>query len=55
MIAASTQLISVRCPLSQSRVRHPGRGSACDHVQCFDAITFLQVCALMYVCLFVCM
>ncbi|KAH7333782.1 hypothetical protein B0J17DRAFT_676838 [Rhizoctonia solani] len=35
------QTLSLRCPLSQVRIRDPCRFSGCDHYQCFDATSFL--------------
>lgn len=33
--------VSLVCPISQKRIVSPARGSACQHVQCFDAETYL--------------
>jgi len=35
--------VSLRCPLSQRRINIPGRGQNCNHLQCFDLLSYLQV------------
>lgn len=37
------QIISLKCPISIDIIKTPARGSNCDHVQCFDLMTFLQL------------
>ncbi|CAE7173304.1 unnamed protein product [Rhizoctonia solani] len=34
--------LSLRCPISQTRIKDPCRFSGCDHYQCFDATAFLE-------------
>jgi hypothetical protein len=43
IVVASTMTVTLRCPLSQTRLGLPCRGRPCDHIQCFDASTFLKV------------
>ncbi|CAE6448254.1 unnamed protein product [Rhizoctonia solani] len=40
-IEIQRQTLSLRCPLSQTRIRDPCRFVGCDHFQCFDATSFL--------------
>jgi E3 SUMO-protein ligase PIAS1 len=35
--------MSLKCPLSFIRLRTPCRGMACNHNQCFDATSYLQL------------
>ncbi|CAE6413713.1 unnamed protein product [Rhizoctonia solani] len=42
-IEAQRLTISLRCPISQTRIKDPCRFSGCDHYQCFDASTFLDM------------
>ena len=35
--------MSLKCPLSFTRIRTPCRGMACNHNQCFDATSYLQL------------
>eukprot|EP00906_Rhabdomonas_costata_P033088 RCo046571 len=38
-----TQLsCSLRCPITGQRLKVPGRGASCEHVQCFDLVAFLH-------------
>ena len=43
VVASDAMRICILCPLAQSRLTFPCRSSVCEHVQCFDALTFLQV------------
>ncbi|KAJ1962945.1 E3 SUMO-protein ligase pli1 [Dipsacomyces acuminosporus] len=36
-------LVSLKCPLGLSRIKTPVRSKFCDHSQCFDGETFLQL------------
>ncbi|KAJ1886612.1 E3 SUMO-protein ligase pli1 [Kickxella alabastrina] len=36
-------LVSLKCPLGLSRIRTPSRSKFCQHTQCFDCETFLQM------------
>ncbi|CAE6470705.1 unnamed protein product [Rhizoctonia solani] len=40
-IEVQRQTLSLRCPLSQTRIKDPCRFLACDHFECFDATFFL--------------
>ncbi|KAK8138925.1 hypothetical protein PG984_002305 [Apiospora sp. TS-2023a] len=42
-VVATSQVLSLKCPLSYTRLRAPCRSSACNHVQCFDATSYLQL------------
>lgn len=37
-----TTKISLRCPLSYMRMKVPARSERCQHVQCFDCLSFIQ-------------
>lgn len=42
-IVATSQVLSLRCPLSYTRLRAPCRSVSCNHIQCFDATSYLQL------------
>ncbi|KAK2480368.1 hypothetical protein H9L39_07936 [Fusarium oxysporum f. sp. albedinis] len=42
-VIATSQVLSLRCPLSQMRLGLPCRGQSCKHLQCFDATSYLQL------------
>ncbi|KAI1777860.1 zf-MIZ-domain-containing protein [Hypoxylon cercidicola] len=42
-IVATSQKLSLLCPLSCTRLKVPCRGTACNHIQCFDAKYFMQL------------
>ncbi|KAI1378274.1 zf-MIZ-domain-containing protein [Hypoxylon crocopeplum] len=42
-IVATSQVLSLLCPLSYKRMEIPCRGSSCNHIQCFDAKYFMQL------------
>jgi len=42
-IATDHLKVSVACPLGKMRMSFPCRPSTCDHLQCFDAMLFLQM------------
>ncbi|KAK3989495.1 PINIT domain-containing protein [Cladorrhinum sp. PSN332] len=42
-IEATSQKLSLKCPLSQLRLKHPCRSTSCNHIQCFDATSYLQL------------
>ncbi|KAM3120454.1 hypothetical protein RJF_1224 [Candidozyma auris] len=42
-IVMDTSSISLRCPLTYARMKHPMKSTACDHVQCFDGLSFLTM------------
>jgi E3 SUMO-protein ligase PIAS1 len=39
----SSQVLSLKCPLSYMRLVTPCRATTCTHVQCFDATSYLQL------------
>ncbi|PNY29774.1 E3 SUMO-protein ligase pli1 [Tolypocladium capitatum] len=42
-VVATSQVLSLKCPLSYMRLDAPCRGLACTHIQCFDATSYLQL------------
>jgi len=42
-IATTNLKVTVACPLGKMRMTMPCRPSTCDHLQCFDAMLFLQM------------
>ncbi|KAK1832276.1 E3 SUMO-protein ligase pli1 [Podospora conica] len=42
-IEATSLNLSLKCPLSYSRLNRPCRGLSCSHIQCFDATSYLQL------------
>eukprot|EP00088_Acartia_fossae_P029689 TRINITY_DN3056_c0_g1_i1.p1 TRINITY_DN3056_c0_g1~~TRINITY_DN3056_c0_g1_i1.p1 ORF type:complete len:467 (-),score=151.82 TRINITY_DN3056_c0_g1_i1:1315-2715(-) len=42
-IATTSCKVSMACPLGMARMTYPARSSTCDHLQCFDAMLFLQM------------
>merc|ERR1712029_226890 len=42
-IASTNLKVTVSCPLGKMRMRVPVRPVTCQHLQCFDAATFLQI------------
>ncbi|XXH04715.1 hypothetical protein Hte_011137 [Hypoxylon texense] len=42
-VVATSQKLSLLCPLSYTRLKVPCRGMACNHIQCFDARSFMQL------------
>lgn len=42
-IIMATSSISLRCPLSYARMTYPVKSIQCDHIQCFDALSFLSM------------
>ncbi|EDQ93081.1 uncharacterized protein MONBRDRAFT_31004 [Monosiga brevicollis MX1] len=46
LIVNTTESISLKCPLSHKRISTPARGEYCNHLQCFDALTYIQMNAL---------
>ena len=42
-VATTSLKVSVTCPLGKMRMRVPCRPVTCNHLQCFDASTFLQM------------
>ncbi|KAK3401188.1 PINIT domain-containing protein [Sordaria brevicollis] len=42
-VVATSQVLSLKCPLSYMRLSKPCRGLSCSHIQCFDATSYLQL------------
>ncbi|EQL00179.1 zinc finger domain-containing protein [Ophiocordyceps sinensis CO18] len=42
-VVATSQVLSLKCPLSYMRLDTPCRSISCTHVQCFDATSYLQL------------
>ena len=42
-IIATSTIMSLKCPLSTMRIEVPCRSTVCNHNQCFDAASFLQL------------
>lgn len=42
-VVATSQIISLKCPLSYMRLQTACRAYGCSHVQCFDATSYLQL------------
>ncbi|KAF9436126.1 SUMO ligase siz1 [Entomortierella beljakovae] len=42
-IMATSSTLSLKCPLGFQRIKIPCRSSYCQHLQCFDAITFFDL------------
>ncbi|KAJ1650527.1 E3 SUMO-protein ligase pli1 [Dispira simplex] len=42
-IVTTGRLMSLKCPLSYTRIKDPCRSTHCDHIQCFDATSYLQI------------
>ncbi|XP_031415547.1 E3 SUMO-protein ligase PIAS4b isoform X3 [Clupea harengus] len=42
-VATTGLRVSLLCPLGKTRLRVPCRGSGCAHLQCFDALTYVEL------------
>ncbi|PWW80348.1 hypothetical protein C7212DRAFT_171476 [Tuber magnatum] len=42
-LIATSSIMSLKCPLSTLRIDLPIRSTFCNHIQCFDATSFLQL------------
>ncbi|KAI1117125.1 hypothetical protein F5Y14DRAFT_404939 [Nemania sp. NC0429] len=42
-VVTTSTTLSLKCPLSFTRLRTPCRGIRCNHIQCFDATSYLQL------------
>ncbi|KAI1821768.1 hypothetical protein F4861DRAFT_440902 [Xylaria intraflava] len=42
-VVATSTVLSLKCPLSYTRLRTPCRSMLCNHIQCFDATSYLQL------------
>ncbi|ODM92580.1 E3 SUMO-protein ligase PIAS2 [Orchesella cincta] len=38
-----TVRVSLACPIGKQRIKWPCRSTSCGHLQCFDAVTFLEM------------
>ena len=41
-ISPLMQVITDECPLGKKQIQTPGRGTCCEHCQCFDLTTFIK-------------
>lgn len=42
-VITTAQKLSLKCPISYMRLQIPCRGVKCNHIQCFDATSYLQL------------
>lgn len=42
-IIVSTTTISLKCPLSYVRIKYPAKSIYCQHLQCFDGLSYLHL------------
>lgn len=42
-LVATASIMSLKCPLSTLRINLPVRSTLCNHIQCFDGTSFLQL------------
>ncbi|KAI0879555.1 hypothetical protein GGS24DRAFT_2207 [Hypoxylon argillaceum] len=42
-VVATSTVLSLKCPLSYMRLKTPCRSVMCNHIQCFDASSYLQL------------
>lgn len=42
-VVATSQNLSLKCPITYMRLTNPCRGVKCNHIQCFDASSYLQM------------
>ncbi|GAB1320754.1 E3 SUMO-protein ligase pli1 [Madurella fahalii] len=42
-VVATSQNLSLKCPITYMRLRVPCRALSCNHIQCFDATSYLQL------------
>lgn len=42
-IETTSENLSLKCPISYSRLDVPVRSTTCKHIQCFDALSYLQL------------
>ena len=42
-IEATSQKLSLKCPITYMRLGLPCRATTCTHIQCFDAASYLQL------------
>nr|CAO98868.1 SUMO/Smt3 ligase [Nakaseomyces delphensis] len=41
-LVTTSTVISLKCPISYSRMKYPIKSKRCDHLQCYDALWFLH-------------
>lgn len=42
-LEVATSSLSLKCPLTYSRMKFPAKSIYCQHIQCFDCLSFLQL------------
>lgn len=42
-LVVATSSLSLKCPLTYSRMKLPSKSIYCQHIQCFDCLSFLQL------------
>lgn len=42
-IVMATSSISLRCPITYARMTYPMKSTLCEHIQCFDGLSFLTM------------
>ncbi|KAL3232153.1 hypothetical protein RNJ44_04069 [Nakaseomyces bracarensis] len=41
-LVTTSTIVSLKCPISYSRIKYPIKSKRCDHLQCYDALWFLH-------------
>ncbi|KAH8196613.1 hypothetical protein TruAng_009207 [Truncatella angustata] len=42
-VVATSQVLSLKCPLTYGRLKNPCRSTTCNHIQCFDVTSYLYL------------
>ncbi|KAK6073630.1 MIZ/SP-RING zinc finger [Seiridium cupressi] len=42
-VVATSQVLSLKCPLTYGRLKNPCRSTMCSHIQCFDVTSYLYL------------
>lgn len=42
-VVATSQVLSLKCPLTYMRLKNPARSTTCSHIQCFDITSYLHL------------
>jgi E3 SUMO-protein ligase PIAS1 len=42
-VVATSQVLSLKCPLTYMRLKNPARSTTCPHIQCFDVTSYLHL------------
>jgi E3 SUMO-protein ligase PIAS1 len=42
-VVATSQVLSLKCPLTYGRLKNPCRSTTCSHIQCFDVTSYLYL------------